>query len=251
MFTDGNIRASPRKPGRQRSVTPHFIDRRKTVKLFLDSAQIGEIRQALEAWNIDGLTTNPRHIKNAGKPFFALLDEIAGLFDGTDKPVSVEVNPHLTDWRQIVAEGQRLARISPNFVIKVGVGEAGLRAVRALAGEGVRTNVTLVFSAAQAWLAARSGATYVSPFLGWKDAHGDDPSLLVAQIGQIFSRHAYPTQIIAAAVRNGRQVADAALAGAHCVTASFEVYRESFRNPYTDMGTALFGAAWDETRMGP
>src|SRR3954453_23247633 len=103
------------------------------MKLFLDSAQTGEIKHALESWDIDGLTTNPRHIKNSGKPFLRVLDEIAGLFDGTEKPVSVEVNPHLTDWKAIVEEGLNLAKISPNFVIMVGAGEAGFRAVRALA----------------------------------------------------------------------------------------------------------------------
>jgi transaldolase len=219
------------------------------MKLFLDSAHSGEIRQALESWEIDGLTTNPRHIKNSGKPFLRVLEEIAGLFQGTDKPVSVEVNPHLSDWREIVDEGLRLARISPNFVIKVGAGEAGCRAVRALTARGVRTNVTLVFSVAQAWHAARSGATYLSPFLAWKDAHGDDPSALVGQIARMLEIHRYPAQIIAAAIRNSRQIAEAALAGAHCVTAGFEVCQDSFRNPYTDMGNALFGAAWDETHM--
>ncbi len=219
------------------------------MKLFLDSAQTGEIRQALESWSIDGLTTNPRHIKSSGKPFLRVLDEIAGLFHGTDKPVSVEVNPHLNDWREIVEEGLRLAKISANFVVKVGAGEAGFRAVRALASEGVRTNVTLVFSVAQAWHAARSGAAYLSPFIAWKDAHGDDPSALVGQIARMLEIHHYPTQIIAAAIRNSRQMAEAALAGAHCVTAGFEVYQESFRNPYTDMGNAIFGAAWDETRI--
>jgi transaldolase len=219
------------------------------MKLFLDSAQTGEIRQALESWSIDGLTTNPRHIQSSGKPFLRVLDEIAGLFQGTDKPVSVEVNPHLTDWREIVLEGMRLAKISANFVIKVSAGEAGFRAVRALAAEGVRTNVTLVFSVAQAWHAARCGAAYLSPFIAWKDAHGDDPTALVAQIARMLEVHHYPTEIIAAAIRNSRQIGDAALAGAHCVTAGFAVYQESFRNPYTDMGNALFGAAWDETRM--
>jgi transaldolase len=219
------------------------------MKLFLDSAQTGEIRHALESWDIDGLTTNPRHIKNSGKPFLRVLDEIAGLFDGTAKPVSVEVNPHLTDWQTIVEEGLRLAKRSPNFVIKVGAGEAGFRAVRALAAQGVRTNVTLVFSVTQAWHAARSGPSYLSPFLGWKETHGDDPSALIADIARMLDVHHYPTQIIAAAVRNSWQIAEAAVAGAHCVTAGFEVFQESFRNPYTDMGNALFGAAWDETRM--
>jgi transaldolase len=218
------------------------------MKLFLDSAQTSEIRHALECWNLDGLTTNPRHIKTSGKPFLHVLREIADLFAGSDKPVSVEVNPHLNDCRAIIEEGVRLAKLSPNFVIKVGASEAGFQAVRALGAQGIRTNVTLVFSPAQAWHAARSGATYVSPFLGWKDAHGDDPTVLVAQIARLLDLHKYNTKIIAAAIRNTRQIGEAALAGAHCVTAGFDVYKESFRNPYTDMGNALFGAAWDETR---
>jgi len=103
------------------------------MKLFLDSAQTGEIKHAIESWAIDGLTTNPRHIKDSGKPFLRVLDEIAGLFAGTDKPISVEVNPHLTEADEIVEEGLRLAKLSPNFVVKVGAGEAGFEAVRALA----------------------------------------------------------------------------------------------------------------------
>lgn len=217
------------------------------MRMFLDSAKIDEIEHALSAWNIDGVTTNPRHVANSGKPFRRVLAEIAELFAGTDKPVSVEVNPHLTDWKEIVSEGLALAKISPNFVIKAGVGEAGCRAICELAAQGIRTNATLIFSVAQAWHAARSGATYVSPFLGWKEAHGDEARNLIAEVKLMLSQGGYPTQIIAAAIRNSRQLAEAALAGAHCVTAGFSVYEESFRNPYTDMGTAVFGQAWDAT----
>ncbi|MBI3468269.1 MAG: transaldolase, partial [Planctomycetes bacterium] len=139
------------------------------MKLFLDSARIDEIRQALEWWGLDGLTTNPRHVKDSGKPFRRVLSEIAELFSGTSKPVSVEVNPHLIDWEEIVREGASLARLSENFVIKVGMSEAGCRAIRELTARGIRTNATLVFSVAQAWHAARAGATYVSPFVGRLD----------------------------------------------------------------------------------
>jgi transaldolase len=219
------------------------------MKMFLDSAKTEEIRHALEAWDIDGLTSNPKHIQSSGKPFYPVLEEIAALFAGTDKPVSVEVNPHLTDAEEIVRAGLELAKLSPNFVIKVGVGEAGLQAIRELSARGVRTNATLVFSVAQAWHAARSGASFVSPFLGWKEAHGDAVDGLLGDIAQMLKNGGYATQIIAAAIRNSSQIAAAAVAGAHCVTASFAVYQESFRNPYTDMGNEVFAAAWDATQV--
>jgi transaldolase len=219
------------------------------MKMFLDSAKIEEIRHALEVWDIDGLTSNPKHIQKSGKSFFLVLEEIASLFAGTDKPVSVEVNPHLTDAEEIVRAGLELAKLSPNFVIKVGVGEAGLQAIRELTALGVRTNATLVFSVAQAWHAARSGASFVSPFLGWKEAHGDAVDALIADIVHMLKNGGYATQIIAAAIRNSRQIAEVAVAGAHCVTAGFAVYQESFRNPYTDMGNEVFAAAWDATDM--
>jgi transaldolase len=215
--------------------------------LFLDSALPDEITLALEEWDVDGITTNPRHIAAAGRPLFPLLHEIARLVEGTDKPVSVEVDPHLTDWREIVRQAQQLAELSPNFVVKIGASEGGMRAVRELSRLGIRTNVTLVFSVAQAWLAARSGAAYVSPFIGWKEMHGDDGMQLVADVAQLLHVQDYPTQVIAAAVRNAQHIAAAALAGAHCVTAGAGVIRDSFRNPYTDMGVQLFGDAWERT----
>jgi transaldolase len=217
------------------------------MQLFLDSARVDEIRHALDLWDIDGLTTNPRHVKNSGQPFRRVLGAIADLFAGTDKPVSVEVDPRLTRWQEIVEQGLSLSALSPTFVIKVGAGEAGFKAVRELTRRGVRTNVTLVFSAAQAWHAARAGATYVSPFLAWKDAHGEDSSRLVPEVVALLSRHGYPTRVIAAAVRNARQIAEAASAGAHCVTASADVYRDSFNSPFTDLGTKVFTEAWEAT----
>jgi transaldolase len=215
------------------------------MKLFLDSAQIDEIKHALEVWDVDGITTNPRHIESSGKSMERVLDEIARLVEGTDKPVSVEVNPHLTDWEEMVAHGLELSRVSPNFVIKIGASEAGCQAVRTLAAHGVRTNMTLVFTTTQAWHAARAGATYVSPFLAWKEAHGDEARQLVPEVVRLFAQHGYPTLVLAAALRNARHLAEAALAGAHCATAGFSTYADSFRNPYTDFGHELFGAAWD------
>lgn len=217
------------------------------MKLFLDSAKIDEIRYALENWRIDGLTTNPRHVRDSGKPFRVVLAEVADLFRGTEAPVSVEVDPHLTDWREIVAQGRELARLSPNFVIKIGTSETGLRAVRELAAEGIRVNVTLVFSTAQAWHAARAGAAYISPFLGWKEQFGDSSADLVREIRALLDRHGYPAQIIAAAIRNSRQIAEVGIAGAHCVTAGLSVYQDSFKNPYTTTGERIFQEAWDAT----
>lgn len=218
--------------------------------LFLDSAAPSEIEAALDEWDVDGVTTNPRHVAAIGRPLREVLTDIARLVAGTDKPVSVEVDPHLTDWRAIVAAGRQLAELSPNFVIKIGAGEAGCRALRELAAQGVRTNMTLVFSTAQAWHAARSGATYVSPFIGWKQAHGDDGLQLLADVAQLMHVQDYPTQVLAAAVRSAEHMAAAALAGAHCVTAAANVIHDSFRNPYTDMGVKLFGEAWDRTAGG-
>jgi transaldolase len=220
------------------------------MKLFLDSAKTDEIRHGLDMWDIDGVTTNPRHIKESGKPFEQAIEEIAALFAGTDKPVSVEVDPHLTDWQQMVEQALHLASLSPNFVIKIGVSEGGFRAIRELTMQGVRTNATLVFSVPQAWHAARAGAYFISPFLGWREAHGDSAWELVPEIAAMLKNYGYTSQIIAAAIRNSRQIADAATAGAHCVTAGFAVYVDSFKNPYTTMGEGVFQQAWDETPKG-
>lgn len=217
------------------------------MKMFLDSAKTDEIEYALEVWDIDGVTTNPKHVRESGKPFRTVIGEIAKLVGGTDKPVSVEVNPHRTDWREIVAEGRELAALSPNFVVKVGAGEAGFKAMRELAGHGVRVNATLIFSVAQAWHAARAGAAFLSPFVGWKEQHGDSASTLIRDVATMLNQHRYPTEIIAAAIRNSYQIATAASAGAHCVTAALAVYQDSFRNPYTRMGEEIFQNAWDAT----
>lgn len=217
------------------------------MKLFLDSAKIDELRYALDHWNVDGVTTNPRHVCDSGKPFRVVLSEIAELFHGTDKPVSVEVNPHLTDWREIVSEGRQLARLSTNFVVKVGMSEGGCRAIRELAGQGVRVNATLVFNVAQAWHAARAGAAYISPFVGWKEQFGDSACSLIRDVRTMLDTHGYGAQIIAAAVRNSQQITQAAVAGAHTLTAGFAVYQDSFRSPYTTMGEGIFQKAWDAT----
>lgn len=217
------------------------------MKLFLDSAITDEIKHSLEYWDLDGLTTNPKHVKNSGKPFLKVIEEIAELFAGTEKPVSVEVDPHITDWEQIVEQGLLLSKMSPNFVIKVGASENGFKAIRELTKRGIRTNATLIFSVAQAWHAARAGASFISPFIGWKETYGDSTTTFILEVAEMLERHEYDSEIIAAAIRNGRQMADAALAGAHCVTAGLTVYQESMQNPYTVHGEKVFQNAWDET----
>lgn len=215
--------------------------------LFLDSADLEEIRYALDHWDIDGLTTNPRHIQAAGLPFREAIQQIADAFAGTHKPVSVEIDPHLTDHDAMVLAARELADVSPNFVVKIGISEAGCRAIRTLHRDHIATNATLVFSVAQAWHAARAGATYVSPFLGWKEAHGDETAGLLDDIRAMLDGGDYPCQIIAAAVRNANHITDAATSGADCVTAAFATIRDSFRHPFTDHGERVFRDAWDAT----
>lgn len=220
------------------------------MKLFLDSGKTDEISHALELWDVDGFTTNPKHVRASGKPFLELIGEIAELVSGTEKPVSVEVDPNLTDWREIVDQGRELAALSPNFVIKVGTSEAGCAAMRALSSDGIRINATLIFSVSQAWHAARAGAHYVSPFLGWREQYGDSGQTLIREVREMLDAGGYPSEIIAAAVRNSFQIGEAARAGSHCVTAGMAVYQDSFDNPYTTMGEGIFREAWDETEAG-
>jgi transaldolase len=148
----------------------------------------------------------------------------------------------------MVAEAKILAKLSDNFVIKIPCNEQGLIAAKDLVKEGIRINVTLVFSASQALAAARIGAEYVSPFVGWKESSGEDTSDFIGDIVDIFDIYEYDTQIIVAALRNGKQIVDAALVGADIVTAGFEVYRESFYHPFTDLGLKRFSEAWDQTK---
>ncbi len=217
------------------------------MKLFLDSAITEEIAHALDMWDMDGLTTNPRHVMVSGKPFRTVIAEIAEIVAGTDKPVSVEVNPHFTDADEIVKQGRELAALSPNFVIKVGACEGGFKAIRELSNDGIRTNATLIMSVAQAWHAARAGAYFVSPFIGWKDQFGDNPDTFIGEVRTMLDKFDYKTEIIAAAVRNARQIGDVAVAGAHCVTAGLDVYQTSFQSPYTVHGEKVFQSSWDQT----
>jgi transaldolase len=217
------------------------------MKFFLDSAMTDEIRHAHEMWNIDGVTTNPRHVNVSGKPFLTVIAEIAEVFAGTDKPISVEVDPHLDDWTDMVKEAHKLAAMSPNFVIKLPATEAGFKAVYELAGDGIRTNLTLVFSATQALQAMRMGAAYVSPFIGWKESNGEEITHFIDEIAMIRNNYAFDTEIIVAATRNARQIANSAVTGADIVTAGMAVFEDAFAHPYTDVGLGKFQAFWDDT----
>ena len=225
------------------------------MKYFLDSAKIDEIREAYDTFGIDGVTTNPNHIMNSGKPFYTVIGELAGFvkekdIEGWDRfPVSVEIDPHLNDANKMVEMGKNIAALSPNFVIKIPCTMAGITAARRLEKLGVRTNLTLVFSASQALIAAKNGSLFVSPFIGWKENSGEDCVNYIRDIVKIYYNYGFlgETQIICAAVRTGKQIVDCAAAGADIVTAGLQVYKDSFYHPFTDYGIEKFCNAWDNT----
>ncbi|WP_339061321.1 transaldolase family protein [Tepidibacillus marianensis] len=220
------------------------------MKYFLDSAKIDEIRYAYKNWGIDGVTTNPKHIMLSGKPFLTVLKELAAEFKDVEFPISVEINPHLETAEEMIAEAKKIAPLSSNFVIKIPGTEQGLIAARTLNQEGIKTNVTLVFSPAAAIQVGRIGSAYVSPFVGWKENSGEDTEQYIQDIADIYKKYNYKTEIIVAALRNGKQIVDAAKAGADIVTCGFQVYKDSFYHPFTDYGLNVFRKAWDETETG-
>ena len=217
------------------------------MKFFLDSAIVDEVKYALEYFDIDGVTTNPRHVQVSGKPFLSVVKEIAGLVEGTEKTVSVEVNPHFTEFDDIVKEAEKLSVLSPNFVIKLQCMESSLKAIPVLAEKGIRVNLTLVFSPVQALMAMRAGAYYVSPFIGWKETNGEEVINYIEEITAIKYNYGFDTEVLVAAVRNGRQITNAAVAGADIVTAGLAVYRDAVYHPYTRDGIEKFIGFWDQT----
>lgn len=223
------------------------------MKYFLDSAKLDEIKYAYDNYGIDGITTNPRHIMLSGKSFITAITDIAnwvaekGLVGYEKFPISVEINPHLAKWEEMVEEGRKISKISPNFIIKIPCMEQGLIAARKLELEGIRTNVTLVFSPSQALLPGKIGAKFVSPFVGWKENSGEETSEYIQDIIDIYKKHNFKTEIIVAALRNGRQIAEAARMGADIVTCGLDVYQGSFEHPFTTYGLGVFRKAWDDT----
>jgi transaldolase len=218
------------------------------MKFFLDSAEVKEVEYALDRWNIDGVTTNPRHVQASGKPFLTVIREIGKLVQGTDKTVSVEVNPYLNEWEAMVAEGEKLAAMSPNFVIKLHCIEPAFKAIRTLTQKGIRVNTTLIFSAAQGLQAMRSGAFYISPFIGWKETNAEETQSFIKDLVAIRDNYQFKSGVLVAAVRNGRQIVDSAVAGADIVTAGFAVYKDAFDHPYTRDGLAKFQGFWDKSQ---
>ncbi len=225
------------------------------MKYFLDSAKLDEIDLAFNTFGIDGVTTNPRHIQASGKPFMTALKDIAKWLDdnklqGIDKfPVSVETNPHSDKAEDMIKQGRELAKLSKNFVIKLPCTIGGLTASRILEKEGIRTNVTLVFSPSQALPVAKNGALFVSPFVGWKEESGEDCGQYIKDIVDIYKTYHFKTEIIVAALRSGKQIVDAARAGAHIVTCGLAVYQGSFEHPFTNKGLGIFCDAWDKTAV--
>lgn len=225
------------------------------MKYFLDSAKLDEINEAYETFGIDGVTTNPRHIQNSGKSFLTAIKDIAKWIE--DKhlngyenfPVSVEIDPHLDNVDEMVKMAKEVSALSPNFVIKIPSTQSGITAARRLEKEGIRTNVTLVFSPSQAILPAKNGSLFVSPFIGWKEANGEDCRQYINDIVTIYKNYGYygKTQIICAAIRTGKQIVDCAVAGADIVTCGLEVYKETIKHPYTNQGLEIFCDAFDKT----
>jgi len=209
------------------------------MKFFIDTADIDEIREAASLGILDGVTTNPSLVYKAGKDFRKLLDEILEIVDG---PVSAEVIA--TDYEGILNEAREYASIHKNIVVKVPLIKEGLKAVKTLSDENINTNVTLCFSPTQALLAAKAGATYISPFVGRLDDISINGMELIEQIVQIYRNYGYDTQVLVASVRHPLHVVEAALIGADVCTIPFAVINKLFNHPLTDNGLDKFLSDW-------
>ncbi len=207
------------------------------MKFFVDTANVEDIRKANDMGIICGVTTNPSLIAKEGRDFNQVIAEIASIVDG---PISGEVKATTTDAEGMIKEGREIAAIHPNMVVKIPMTIEGLKAVKVLHAEGIHTNVTLVFTAAQALLAARAGATYVSPFLGRLDDISMPGIDLIAEIAEIFDIHDIETEIIAASIRHPIHVIDCARAGAQIATLPYKVLEQMTKHPLTDAGIKKF-----------
>ena len=207
------------------------------MKFFIDTANVEDIKKANDMGVISGVTTNPSLIAKEGRDFNEVIKEIASIVDG---PISGEVKATTTDAKGMIAEGREIAKIHPNMVVKIPMTAEGLKAIKALTAEGIKTNCTLIFTANQALLAAEAGATYVSPFLGRLDDINTPGIDLIRQISEIFAIYDYKTQIIAASVRNPIHVTDCALAGADIATVPYKVIDQMTKHPLTDQGIEKF-----------
>lgn len=213
------------------------------MKFFIDTANVAEIKEAHSMGMVDGVTTNPSLIAKEGRDFVEIIREICGIVDG---PISAEVIA--LDAAGMIAEARDLAGIHKNIVVKIPMTVDGLKAVRALSGEGIRTNVTLIFSPLQALMAAKAGAAYVSPFVGRLDDLSQDGMVLVEQVVDIFDNYGYETEVIVASVRNPIHVLESALMGAHIATIPFSVLGRLASHPMTDKGIQSFLDDWNKRK---
>jgi transaldolase len=211
------------------------------MKFFLDTAFVDEIRQAASWGILDGITTNPSHVAKSGKGFIEVLKEITDIVPG---PVSAEVTA--TSFDDMMRQAHQLVKVADNIVIKIPMIPEGLKAIKALSGEGVQVNTTLCFNPLQCLLAAKAGATYVSPFIGRLDDIGETGMEGINQLRQIFDNYDIDTQILVASVRNPIHVLDAAVIGADVVTMPFEIFEKLAHHPLTDIGLEKFLKDWEK-----
>jgi len=211
------------------------------MKFFIDTASLAEIKEANDLGVLDGVTTNPSLVAKEGKEFIPLLKEICAIVHG---PISAEVLS--TEFNGMMKEGRELAKIHENIVVKVPLIKDGLKAVKALKAEGIRTNVTLCFSASQALLAAKAGAYFISPFVGRLDDISQNGMELIGQIVTIYHNYGYDTQVLVASVRHPLHVIDAAMMGADICTMPFKVIDQLIKHPLTDIGIERFLADWNK-----
>ena len=212
------------------------------MQIFIDSADAAELKALAETGLVDGVTTNPTLVAKAGRPFFEALKEICAAVPG---PISAEVVAQ--DTETMLAEGRKLRTVADNIVVKLPLTPEGLKACKILTDEGTPTNVTLCFSAVQALLAAKAGATFISPFLGRLDDNGQDGMGLIREIRAIYDNYGYDTQVLAASIRTAAHVRDAALAGADCATIPPAVFKSLYKHILTDAGLAAFMKDWKAT----
>lgn len=213
------------------------------MKFFVDTADLDDIKELASTGLLDGVTTNPSLIKKAGKDFIPLIEEICKIIDG---PVSAEVAS--TDYETMLKEGQKLAKIADNIAVKVPLTEAGLKVCKELSDTGTMVNVTLCFSASQAILAAKAGATFISPFVGRLDDLSQDGLQLISDICRIYENYPdFHTQVLVASIRNPLHIVESAKMGAHVATIPPTVIRQLYNHPLTDKGLAAFVADWEQT----